>query len=63
VGISGAGFFARFGAVVRLVVVVVLRLVVLRLVVLRPLLLRRGRPGMGLPLVPRHGMRRHRRNV
>jgi hypothetical protein len=40
-GISGAGFVVRFGAVVRLLVVVVLRLVVLR-----------RRPGMDLPLVP-----------
>jgi hypothetical protein len=47
VGSSGAGFLLRFGAVVRVAVVVVLRLVALRL-----FLLRRGRPGMGLPLVP-----------
>jgi hypothetical protein len=54
------GFFVRLGAgfVVRRVVRVVLRLgVVLRFVVVR------RRPGMDLPLVSRHGMRRHRRNV
>jgi hypothetical protein len=53
VGTSGAGFFVRFGDV-DLVVVVVLRLLVV---------LRRRRPGMDLPLVPRHGRRRHRRIV
>jgi hypothetical protein len=43
----GAGF------VVRLLVVVVLRVV----------LVRRRRPGIDLPLVPRHRKRRYRRNV
>ncbi len=46
-------------AVVRRVVL----LVVLLVVVLRLFLLRRGRPGMHLSLVPRHGRRPHRRNV
>jgi hypothetical protein len=60
VGSSTGGFTVRLGAVVRFVVLVVRRLVlvVLRLVPL-VVLLRRRRPGMGLPLVPRHGMRRH----
>ena len=60
VGSSSAGFAARFGVVVRrfaLVVLVVLAVVLLLLV------LRRRRPGMGLPLVLRHGKRRHRRNL
>jgi hypothetical protein len=50
--------FRRVGAafVVRVAVLVVR--VLLRLVVVR-----RRRPGMGLPLVFRHGKRRHRRNV
>jgi hypothetical protein len=43
VGVSGAGFRVRVGALARVAVVVVLR----------PLVLRRGRrPGMALPLVP-----------
>jgi hypothetical protein len=43
VGSSGAGFLLRVGAVVRFVLVVVVRLLVV---------LRRRRPGMALPLVP-----------
>jgi hypothetical protein len=61
VGSSSAGFAARFGVVVRRFVLVVL--VVLAVVLLLLVVLRRRRPGMGLPLVPRHGKRRHRRNV
>jgi hypothetical protein len=60
VGSSSAGFAARFGVVRRFVLVV---LVVLAVVLLLLVVLRRRRPGMGLPLVPRHGKRRHRRNV
>jgi hypothetical protein len=60
VGSSTAGFAARFGAVVRRFVLVVLRLVLFGVLLV---LLRRRRPGMGLPLVPRHGKRRHRRNL
>jgi hypothetical protein len=56
-GSSGAALVERAGAAVRFAAVVVLRLVVL------PALLRRRRPGMALPLGPRHGKRRHRRNV
>jgi hypothetical protein len=60
VGSSTAGFVARLGAVVRRFVLVVLRLVLLAVLLV---LLRRRRPGMCLPLVPRHGKRRHRRNL
>jgi hypothetical protein len=63
VGSSSAGFAARFGVAVRRFVLVVLVLVVLAVALLLLVVLRRRRPGMGLPLVPRHGKRRHRRNV
>jgi uncharacterized membrane protein len=61
----------RFAAVVLAAVLLgVLVLVVLVLVVLVVLVVflvvpvvRRRRPGMVLPLVPRHGKRRYRRNV
>ncbi|SNR76302.1 hypothetical protein [Blastococcus mobilis] len=58
-GLAGAGFAIRVDAEV------VLRRVVLLVVfvVVRLLVPRRGRPGMDLSLVPRHGKRPHRRNV
>jgi membrane protein implicated in regulation of membrane protease activity len=64
VGTSGAAFVVRVDAAVAVrrrvaVLVVFLAVVVLLLVVV----LRRRRPGMGSPPRPRHGKRRHRRNV
>ncbi|GAA3177461.1 hypothetical protein GCM10010531_34020 [Blastococcus jejuensis] len=58
-GTSGAGFPPRLGLAAgrRRALADVVRFPVVVLV------LRRRRPGMGLPLVLRHGKRRHRRNV